>query len=313
MSESPEFTDLPASCNQYLVHIAIDLAVCVVGFLGITSGNQSFLILALIIVYAYGSWVFLKSSLAGKIYQSFKGGGPLGGIFMLILFGLVAPVIHLVYSTASYLACPNSFPVRLYSRLLIAVPALDETSSYVRGLFVGVWGWLVVLAIFSICYYLFMLAPGLLNIIMSAVQAAEPDYILGQLIYYLIALPLALVFLVLAFVIDLAWSFIAMALTLITTGFLTISILPLIAGDNWPKTRWIIAGSVITVAMSVLVYLVPVRSLLLSDIVTNDLRLDMFTSLPFLATSSVLAVLSFPFLYYWVRLSSEDIFTDDLN
>lgn len=109
MSELPEFTDLSPSCNQHLVRMAIDLAVCVVGFLGITSGNQSLLVFALVIVYVYGSWVFFKSSLAAKIHQTFKGGGPLGGIFMLILFGLVAPAIHLVYSIVSYVTCPNSF------------------------------------------------------------------------------------------------------------------------------------------------------------------------------------------------------------
>lgn len=313
MSESQELTDPSPPCGQHLIRIAIDLAVCVVGFAGMTSGNQSLLVVALIIVYAYGSWVFFKSSLAAKIHQAFKGRGPLGGILMLILFGFVAPAIHLVYSIVSYVSCPDSFIARAFSRLLVFMPALDGTWSYVRGLFVGSWGWLVVLAFIAVVHNLLLRVPGLLGTLISAVQAAEPDFILGQLIYYLLALPLALVFLVLAFIMEVAWKFLAMALTLIIAGFLTISILPLMAGEHWPKTRWIVAGSAITIVISILVYLVPVSLWLLPSTQNIGIRLDLFTSLPFLVTSSVLAVFSLPFLHFWVRLSYEDTFSAGSN
>lgn len=313
MSKNSEYAKPTQPCNGYLAPVAIDLAVCVIGFLGLTSGNQSFLVLALITLYAYGFWVYFKSGVARGIHKFFKGGDLLGSLFMLTFLGLVAPVVHLAYAIALCVACPNSIPTRLYARLAAVVPTTDETSFYCRSLFVGVWSWLVVLVIFSSFYNLLLRAPGLLEAIASAVEAAEPDDILGYFIFALIAIPIYLVLIVIGLIVHFAWNFISVSLALIITGFGSVSLLPLLADYRWPKARWLIVGSAITSAVSLVVYLVPVHSLLFSDMFSYNSWLDMFTSLPFLVTSFVVAIMSIPLLYRWTRLSAKDLFPDTVT
>ncbi len=86
-----------------------------------------------------------------------------------------------------------------------------------------------------------------------------------------------------------AGSVIAFLLALLITFFACKAILTWLSNSLWPKTNWIATGSLITVALVVLVYLVPVQSLFEPYLVSSNSILQKLTSLPFIVTGIVLA------------------------
>lgn len=177
-----------------------------------------------------------------------------------------------------------------------------------RSLFAGVWGWLVVLIVFSVTFNLLIKVPGVVDVIAEAIEGGEPDNLIGSIIYQILTLVILLVLALIKLLLSFAWNVIAFLLAALISYLICSAILTWLSKGLWPKRSWIAVGSLITLALVVFVYLVPVQSLFEPYIVSSDSILQKLTSLPFNVTGVMLATLSIPFLMRWARLSSDDIF-----
>lgn len=310
MTKRSQTAEATPSCNQYLRAIALDLALCAVGYFAFASGDQRLIISTAVLFYIYGFWVYFRSRFARTIFRFFKGGKPLGEIFMLVFLGVVSPVVHLVFSSVNYIRCPGSFPSRFYNAMVDSISEDGSPSSYVIWLVAGVWIWLILLVVFAISYHLLKLVPGLFDIVADVVRAAEPDMgseLIGWLIWAFIALPIYIVLIVIYFVMKYTWAFIAAILAFLTTGFVAFNVI-VIGEGQWPKKRWIVLGSIFSFAATIVVYLIVMNIQGWTDAVVYGSLVDQLTSLPFLITSCLLTLVSLPILAKWAQSSFQYLF-----
>jgi hypothetical protein len=310
MTNRSQTAEATPVCNQYLRAVALDLALCVVGYFTFTSGDQRLIIATAVLFYGYGFWVYFRSRFAKHTYDFFKGGKLLGNIFLLVFLGIVSPFVHLFFSLSNYIRCPDSLPSRLYQSMVDSITEDGSPSSYIIGLTAGIWIWLIVLTIFAISYHLLKLVPGLFNIIADVVRAAEPDMgreLIGWLIWAFIALPIYIALIVVYFVMEYTWAFISVILALLITGFVSLNVL-VVGEGHWPKKRWIVLGSIFSFAATIVVYLIVMNILGWTDAVAYGSLVDQLTSLPFLITSCLLALVSVPIIARWAQSSFQYLF-----
>lgn len=299
----------PSPCTEYWKSAGIDLAVCAVGILALVSGETAGLILAIVILYAYGYWAVVRSRIASDAHSTFKGQGLLGSFWMFILLGAFSPIIHLFfYNVPRLIRCTE-----------ISLPGIQSSSerttkkpnrywSAIKYPLVCAWAWLVVLVLFSACYHLLRPVPDLILGLMDAVTNGGPDMgrdLIGWLLYNLIALPIVLILFVLGVVTSYIWGLVSIALAACFAGYVSWKAIPSIAGGSWPKTDRLILGSLATFVLSSALYILIIDPLLLINFAAYDSVLELFVSAPFLIMSTLVAILSIPIMMIYVRVKSD--------
>jgi hypothetical protein len=117
------------SRERYLLAALFDIAFGVGVVLAVLGGDETgpYAIVALL---GYGLVVTLFSQSGRQIFKSLKGAGLVGAILMLLLIGVVAPIIHLLYSIVKFFQTPPR------ERPLIVPPPLaaqDRQPAHYRG------------------------------------------------------------------------------------------------------------------------------------------------------------------------------------
>ena len=279
--DNPSTAASSRSCDQYWKSASIDLAVCFVGIGAIALDDTSGLLLAVLLFYAYGFWVYHRSKVARTTHRMLKGEGLLGSIWMFIFFGVFAPFIHLFLTVPKLLPCVNLPDFGFLRRSGDGQAKPNPHWSRVRGPFANIWTWLFILILFSACLYLLQQFENVLLFLEDIVNGGPEmgQNIIGWFLHSILAIALYIVLLVLAIFEEYLWTPISIGLAAAFAGYMSWKkFLPAIGRDDWPKPTLLIGGSLATFVFSLGLYIFVVYPLLMVDIVSYGSLVDVLTS-----------------------------------